>query len=54
MMIVMRLVQPVLLGWGLVPQAAIGLSLVPGWIVYFLVLIPSERRLWKNHYRVEE
>jgi len=54
MMTVMRLVQPVLLGWGLAPEAAIGISLVPGWIVYLLILIPVERRLWRKHYRVED
>ncbi len=54
MMITMRLVQSALLGGGWAPQAAIGLALVPGWIVYLLILIPIERRLWKKHYRVEE
>lgn len=53
MMAVMRLVQPVLLNRGLAQQAAIGISLAPGWIVYLLFLIPIERRLWKQHYRVE-
>lgn len=50
---VMHVSQVGLLQWCVPFQAVIGISLGLGWVVFLLILIPIERSLWQQHYRVE-